>query len=521
MVKGMDYRRVLSCLLLVAALVLLPSQLARAAGGEAAAVADFSERVKAAGAYAAAQLERAGVVGGVYGIVHKDRLVLANGMGTTDLRAHKTPDARTVYNAASVTKAVTAAAVLQLEAQGLLHLDDPVRHYLPWFRFKDEALSAKVTLRHLLLHAAGGVDSWATDGLLFDTPDTRHRLEDYVRSLRKADMSSKPGTKAAYCNGCYNVLGLVIEQAKGMDYADYLAENLFRPLGMTRSFYGKPPQDLPEMDLAREYFWLFTRKTELARSYAAYGASANPEGGMYTTLEDLAKFASWQLGYAKAASLQPSPIESEEALIASVASGGGSSYTVGGYESELLYGSRVVHKGGDGIGTATFLMLLPEQELGVLLLIGEHRPEIQKPIAMGMAGILLGEEAEPIAVRGTFGYLMGWAAIALAGGGAMLLLFLIRSLSRFGLRDRHPRRSLFFVMLSGLPAACIWYAFAFIRPSGVFFYGYPYDIAIGGALLGFGLTLWSFYLSMKVIVSLSRRRKRVEGGLAIMMENET
>ncbi|MFC4100110.1 serine hydrolase domain-containing protein [Paenibacillus xanthanilyticus] len=510
-------RRAFGFLLLLA--LLLP-QVARAAEDEAGAAVDFPERLKAAADYAEAQLERAGVVGGVYGVVHKDQLVLAKGMGTIDLRAFKTPDARTVYNAASVTKVVTAAAILQLEGRGLLRLDDPVRRYLPWFRFKDEALSAQITLRHLLLHAAGGVDSWATDGLLFDTPAARHRLEDYIRSLRKADMRSEPGTAAAYCNGCFNVLGLVIEQVTGMDYADYMTENLFRPLGMSRSFYGKPPQDAPDLELAREYFWLFTRKTELTRSYEAFGASADPDGGLYTTLEDLAKFAAWQLGYAKSAPLQPSSRAIEDAFRGMIASGGGSRYTDGGYETKMLHGTPVVYKGGDGIGTAAFLLLLPERELGVLLLIGEFHPEIQEPIAMGMARILLGEKAEPIAARGTFGYLMGWVALALAGAGAVLLLFFIQRLRSAGLRARRSGRSWLFAILSGLPAAFIWYAFAVIRPSGVFFYGYPYDIAVGSVLLAVGLTLWCLYHGMRFIISLSRKRKRVKDQLAIMVENE-
>lgn len=453
------------------------------------------ERLKLAEDYFSEQMRRNNIVGAVFGITHQDKLIRSQGYGTADMKRDQMPNEKTVYSIASVTKSFTGTAIYQLQDEGLLNVDQPVSTYIPWFRFKQEELTDKITLRHLLTHSAGGISSFDTDGLIFADKKARDSLEDYVRLFEKVEIQEDPGQTGIYCNGCYDILGLVIEQVSGMSYYDYIQQKILNPLQMKETVFGHDLDQIADSQLAKEYTWFFTRKVHMNRSFEAFGHAQDPDGGLYSTVEDLSKFLSAQLGFAehslmKSDSIADSrtgyvPTEVEEAL-----------YTAGGFETKELHQNKIFYKTGDGIGTASAILFIPKHNLGITLLLGEFHPEIQQPIVEGIAAILLGYEPEFNAAPFTFGKLLGIASIILILLGTSFLVFLVRRLWRRTFYAKSLSRAILSLIGYGAAAAAFWFLLLQVRPTSIGFYGYPYDLAIGVVLMTGAFSLWFLYYAL-------------------------
>jgi CubicO group peptidase (beta-lactamase class C family) len=144
----------------------------------------------------------------------------------------------TVYHWWSMTKIPTAIAILQLQEQGRLSLDDPVQKYLPWFKVTYPSSDhPAITLRHLLQHSSGLPDivpaiiSWVH----FD--DTGRDQTALVKKFlpRYQALKFTPGQKAVYSNLNYMLLGAVIEAVSGQSYESYLTDHILHPLGMAQT----------------------------------------------------------------------------------------------------------------------------------------------------------------------------------------------------------------------------------------------------------------------------------------------
>jgi len=171
--------------------------------------------------------EQHGVPGASVAIaVGSDVVEAASGVLNTRTGTPVTPSS--LFQIQSITKVFTATLVLQLVDDGLVQLDEPVRTYLPEFRTADEAVSAGITVRHLLTHTGGFEgDLWqpTTDG-----PDA---LDRFVRDLvRHAPQHSAPGQRWAYCNAGYGTLGRLVEVTRGTTYEQALRRFLLEPLGI-------------------------------------------------------------------------------------------------------------------------------------------------------------------------------------------------------------------------------------------------------------------------------------------------
>ncbi|HPC10678.1 MAG TPA: serine hydrolase [candidate division Zixibacteria bacterium] len=163
--------------------------------------------------------------------------VFVKGYGMADV-AHGQPNTpETEFLIGSVTKQFTAAAILQLQEQGTLSVHDPISKFLPDF---PKATGDRITVHHLLTHTSGLVSYTDIDSLM-----ARRGLDmtarEIVASFKDLPLQFEPGAMYRYCNSGYFLLGLIIEAVSGQTYADYLAEHIFRPLGMTHTTY--PPNE--------------------------------------------------------------------------------------------------------------------------------------------------------------------------------------------------------------------------------------------------------------------------------------
>jgi CubicO group peptidase (beta-lactamase class C family) len=186
-------------------------------------------------------LNRRPVAGLAVAVVQGDTAAWFHAHGLANVERGVRVDEDTVFRIGSITKTMTAISVMQLVEQGLLDLDAPVQRYLRSFRLLPaDGRFSQVTPRHLLTHT-GGVRAvrTATDlirptlgwGTLADRPVPA--LADYYRPGLRVDV--EPGTRFAYSNNGFAVLGQVVEDVSGMPFDRYLREHVFGPLGMEHS----------------------------------------------------------------------------------------------------------------------------------------------------------------------------------------------------------------------------------------------------------------------------------------------
>ena len=218
-------------------------------------------------------------------LVAKDgRVLFSRAYGLADRNRRIPNTLRTRFRIGSMNKMFTAVAILQLVEAGKVKLTAPLGKYLPDYPNRDVA--TKVTIHHLLTHTGGTGDIFGPD---FDAHRKELRaLADYVKLYGKRGLEFEPGSRWAYSNYGFILLGVVIEKVTGQSYYDYVQAHIYAPAGMTRS--GSLPENQPVPDRSIGYTkppgttaWAPNTDTLPYR-----GTSA---GGGYSTVGDLARFA--------------------------------------------------------------------------------------------------------------------------------------------------------------------------------------------------------------------------------------
>lgn len=188
-----------------------------------------------------------GVVGGTAVVLRDGRVVGQHIFGRGDLRVARAPAPDAVYHWASITKTLTAIAILQLRDRGRLTLDDPIVRYVPELRQVHDPFGSidDVTLRMLLSHTSGFQDpTWPYgDGRPWE-PFEPTRWEQLVAMMPYQELVFRPGSRWGYSNPGFIYLARVIEALTGDPWAVYIQKNIWTPLGMTESFVGASPYHL-------------------------------------------------------------------------------------------------------------------------------------------------------------------------------------------------------------------------------------------------------------------------------------
>ncbi len=163
-------------------------------------------------------------------ISRNGKIVYSNAWGLADIERHVPYTAGTVTEAGSITKQFTSAAILLLEQQGKLSLDDDVRKYLPEL----PNYGAVIKLKHLLHHTSG-IREWSDLEAITGWPRTTkaYTNEDVFDMLcRQEKLNNLPGAEYIYSNSNYLLLTIIIERVSGMKLADFTKEYIFKPAGM-------------------------------------------------------------------------------------------------------------------------------------------------------------------------------------------------------------------------------------------------------------------------------------------------
>ena len=185
-------------------------------------------------------LARGNIAGGIVVVVKDGQVLLQKGYGYADVEKKKRVDPEaTLFRPGSVSKLFTWTAVMQLVERGKLDLDADVNKYLD-FEIPPGPEGEPVTLRNLMTHTGGFEE--ALKELISEDPARIATLEDTVKSWVPGRIF-KAGTMPAYSNYGTGLAGYIVSRASGLSFDDYLDQNIFGPLGMTKSSFRQP---LPE-----------------------------------------------------------------------------------------------------------------------------------------------------------------------------------------------------------------------------------------------------------------------------------
>ncbi len=337
------------------------------------------------------------------GISKDGKPIVQKAYGMADLE-HDAPNrADTIFEAGSVSKQFTAAAVLLLAQDGKLSLDDPVRKYVP--ELPD--YGAPLTIRHMLQHTSGLRD-WGEVAAIAGWPRTsRVNTHDHVLDIlsRQKALNFPSGTQYSYSNSGYNLAAIIVSRVSGKSFADFSRERIFTPLAMTRTSW-------------RDDHTRIVKGRAIA--YAASGGSfridmpfenVHGNGGLLTTVGDLLKwnenFVTPKVGDGEFLEIQQEPGRFND--------GKAHTYAMGLVVNEHRGVAQVAHSGSTA-GYRAHLTRFPAERLSVAVLCnvssgaatqyamtisemyldGKLQPATTKPAAMRQASAPVAPTPEAI-----------------------------------------------------------------------------------------------------------------------------
>jgi CubicO group peptidase (beta-lactamase class C family) len=327
------------------------------------------------------------------GIVKGDQIVHLKGFGIADpSRRAVTP--QTPFIIGSLSKSFTALAVMQLVEQGKIELDAPVQHYIPWFRVADEAASAQITVRHLLYQTSGL--STKTGRSFQGSGDVSDgALEQAVRKLSNVELTGPVGAAHQYSTVNYSVLGLIVQTVSGQSYESYIQEHIFDLLDMQNSFTSQVEAQPQGFATGHHYAFGMPMAVDLPHNRGLL-----PAGYLISSAEDMAHYLIAQLNdgnYADAALLSPDGML--ETHNPAVPTGVTDTFYGMGWFVGPINGIPAVHHQGETFNFHANVILLPDRELGIVVLInGENSMDMLfgtariASIANGVTSLLAGQQ---------------------------------------------------------------------------------------------------------------------------------
>lgn len=297
-------------------------------------------------------------------IVNNEQTKFLN-YGKADIKNNIDVSCNTYFELGSMSKAFTALAILLLEDQNQLSLEDKVTDYLPWFHVSYDgendgvAVNGEVdlSLKDLLYHTSG--IPYNTIGFIPEGTSA-DMLEVTVRGVSGTYLDYYPGNRFQYSTLNYDILGLIIEKISNISYEKYIEKNILEPLNLTHTYLFK--QDVFDNgNLAKGYKMEFFKAVEYD---APYYRGNTPAGYIYSNAEDMVKWARIQLGLMDVPENYARIINKSHQGNMSVASD--SFYYGGGWYIDIK-GTKIYH-GGSNPNYSSMLVLKPNNNLGICVL---------------------------------------------------------------------------------------------------------------------------------------------------------
>ncbi|VUC31680.1 unnamed protein product [Clonostachys rosea] len=332
--------------------------------------------------------KKAGVPGLAVGIIQNGKIVYESYYGYRDVESALAPDRDTLFHVASLTKAMTATAIGILVDRGQLDWSTPVHDILPEMSRDTNIYAAKLTVIDILSHRTG--KAWADALYLGSNNNILLPKSEAIRTFDYLPQVTPVRSQYSYNNHAYNIAGLVIEKVSGMSWEDFMTKNIFKSLGMARTFTRQPQDEnvtvlyniLTDKTPWRIPFCNLTTARELAVSPLKPVVNCNTRMESHTSQID-SEAPTHDILREIITIIQPHIARPVDTLLEQTyALGWNRTQLPGsldfGWNQELLQpfplfgkefpGKLAIWHGGNMPGTTSALCLLPESQIGVVVL---------------------------------------------------------------------------------------------------------------------------------------------------------
>lgn len=336
-------------------------------------------------------------------------VVWEEAFGWADREARVEATSHTMYSLASISKPVTATALMVLVERGEVDLDAPVDRFLGRVRLRSHGGDAEeATVRRVAAHTAGLPLHYQ-----FFYEDRDYGPPPRAETIRRYGfVAHPPGTEFLYSNLGYGILDHVIAEASEREYADFLRTEVFLPLDMTRTSVGLPSALAP---------YAAVRYGPSDRPIPFYGFDHDGASAVWSSGHDLVRFGLFHLGYGAEGSGDVLTDASRRAMQLRETPEGGSGYGIGWFVADE-YGQRKVWHTGSMPGVSTMLALYPELDVVVVVLLNGLARDLRVSISQEIVAALdegyarAREEAREAASRAESGSSPGQDTAAEGGG---------------------------------------------------------------------------------------------------------
>jgi CubicO group peptidase (beta-lactamase class C family) len=347
---------------------------------------DFASIIKESTSLIKDGMDKENIPGLSIAIVAENRVVWTEGFGSTDVDQKTRVTSETIFGIQSISKTVTATAVMVAAQEHMLDLDRPTSAYLPGFtvqsRFGDKP-EGRITTRRLSSHTAGLTMEAPVGNNCY--PDSSS-FEEHIRSISETWLRYPVGQRYSYSNLGVDLAGYILQIRSGKSFAAYVKEKLLDPIGMKSSSF--------DIDVIR-------KNQNRAIGHNAYGKTVPlevpmiPSGGFYTNAVELAEFVRFHLnrGSVNGKTLLGMKFLDEIYAIPFPIDGQYEGYALGIEElwNERYHVLYYNHNGG-GFGFLSSMTWYPKYRVGLIILTNSDNNSTQQKLTNQIMDLLLGQQ---------------------------------------------------------------------------------------------------------------------------------
>ncbi|MBL4734041.1 MAG: beta-lactamase family protein [Flavobacteriales bacterium] len=299
-------------------------------------------------------------------IVIDGKVVWSNAFGMADIENKINADTSTIYRISSMSKTFTAFLMMQLIEEGYFKLEDTVENYFPEIQqligYSD---STKITFKHLASHTSGlFVEPELKDANAGPIAEWEDKL---LLAIPATSFQYKLGEKYSYCNIGYGILGLAISRAANKPFMELVQEKIFDPLKMNNSFFIVPDGDTMRLATGYDGGPMGEIKTEIPKKEHKGRGYKVPNGGIYSTSNDLGKFLIANMEFSDEPILSRENCELMQEIWTPKVDGWRNKYGLG-YNIINHKGLMVCSHGGNNLGYSSMFMFEKNKKIGVIIL---------------------------------------------------------------------------------------------------------------------------------------------------------
>jgi len=318
-------------------------------------------------------------------VVKNGQTIFRKGYGIANLELNIPIKPEMVFRIASLTKQFTAAAIMMLAEQGKLAVSDEITKFIPTYPTRGK----KITIENLLTHTSGIKDYIET--LWPQRMREDLTVEQLINVFKDVPLNFEPGARLAYSNANYVLLGAIIEKVSGKRYAEFIEEDIFKPLGMKHSYYEINQLIVPN----RVSGYAQTKEGYVSAPFISM-SQLRAAGALMSSVDDL---AIWDEAFYSEKLLKRASIER---IFTSYKLASGESVNYGyGWEVWQFEGRTVASHGGGINGFSAYVLRIPQDHIYIAILSNDRTAEVQPEyLAKKVAAVVLGRaEAEPEIIK--------------------------------------------------------------------------------------------------------------------------